>query len=95
MLATREYQRSYEPLPGHIAFAGPPQDNCLIVPGDSTAPISPVIYAYLDDEDTIDAGPSLGTLFELWTEQLEHGDFKFTGDRWQSLDGPPPFVRNP
>ena len=94
VVATRRYEHSYAPLPAHIAFAGPPQDGCLIVPSDDIAPTSPVLKAYFADSDTIDAGPSLGSLFELWTEQLASGDYKFIGDEWQSLDGPLPYVRD-
>ncbi len=95
VVATRHYQGWYEPLPAHIAFAGPPQSSCLLVRGDDTAPTSPVIAAYIDDPDTSDAAPSLGALFQLWTEQLAGGEYKFIGDEWHPLDDPlpQPYVR--
>lgn len=50
---------------------------------------------YIDDPDTSEAAPSLGALFQLWTEQLARGEYKFIGDEWHPLDGPlpEPYIR--
>lgn len=75
-----------------IAFGGPSQDAYLLIEGDATNAVSPVIYAFIDDPDTLGAAPSLGALFTLWTEQLASGDYRYVGDEWQPLDGPRPWI---
>jgi hypothetical protein len=94
VLATRHYQQSFEPLAAHIAFAGPPQTDYLIVPGNESTPTSPVLIVSLEDPGKTHAAPSLGALFQLWTEQLARGDFRFVGDEWQPPYGPLPFIRD-
>lgn len=75
-----------------IAFAGPPQDSCLMVDGDQTGATSSVRYVMIEEPDSFSAAPSLGALFQLWTDQLAGGDYKFSGDEWESLDGPLVFI---
>lgn len=71
-----------------LAFGGPSQDGYLLAEADAEALISRVIYARIDDPNSIAAAPSLGAIFTLWTEQLAAGDYKFVGDEWRPLTGP-------
>lgn len=74
-----------------ISFGGSSGDQ-LLVEGDPTATRSPVTYALLESPNTIDAGPSLGALFELWTTQLENGDYRYTDGQWHPINGPMVFI---
>lgn len=89
--ATRNYRALKPELGSHIAIAGPPQGGCLLVRGDQQAPTSRVVYALTDDPDILDAAPSLGALFQIWTAQLANGDYAFAEGEWQALGGPLPF----
>lgn len=89
---TKRYRKDDMVSRSTIAFGGPSQDAYLLVEGGATKPVSPVVYAFIDDPDTLGAAPSLGALFTLWTEQLAAGDYRYTGNEWEPLDGPTPWI---
>ena len=92
---TGKYRSYISGISRYITFAGPPQGGCLLVLGDQTEPTCQVIYALIDDPDKLSAAPSLGTLFQLWTDQLTGGHYRFVGDEWETLDGPTPWITEP
>lgn len=84
--ATLFYRPFITELANCIAFAGPPQDGCLVVEGNAGTVTSPAFEAYVGDNSLIHDGaslaPSLGTLFALWARQLECGDYTYDGREW-------------
>lgn len=88
---TDDWRDSDPDLARCIAFAGPPQDGCLIITGDDRAAVSPVKGWYIDSMTPVSdkpiLAPSLGVLFHLWTEQLTSADgYTFSGGLWDPED---------
>ncbi len=86
---TDSYRDSDADLTNYIAFAGPPQDGCLVIAGDEGASTSEVREWYIDYPAPVDSGPSLapslGVLFFLWTKQLTEA-YTFSGGLWHPED---------
>lgn len=76
-----------------LAFGGS-QDLLLLIEGGATNESSPVVLAPIDDPSTLRAAPSLGALFNLWTDQLSSGDYRYVNGEWAPVDGPRPWIRD-
>lgn len=92
--ATRDFRSLTPELTEYVAFAGPSQDDCLMVAGDEAGATNSLILAFTEDPYPLELTPSLGALFQLWADQLESGEyrFSFSANRWESIDGPLPFI---